>query len=215
MEAVSDAGAEGDAVLGTASPPAVDGLETFSRWLEQLPSDVTALCDTLVRAETPDALRRASADIVSHLHRSLELIPEGLEALGYVDHAFVARALARDAVSSHAEADAEAAAPELSRLASEADLVIDFLGADFGSFLEGVRRAHAAPAWRESADALLEDEERRASVLEEVRAWVRDYSAPALGRGEEGLLVLQSFMRTRVGRFRASGEVLEPGAGAG
>jgi len=178
-------------------------LEAFSRWLGGMPAEVGALCDVLERpaelaSEMPDACRVASAESLAHLVRSLDLIPDGVEALGYLENLFAFRAIMRGAVGTSPEA--AGADPTFARLASEADLVASFLGDDFARLLEASARAQERTRPGQSSRDLLDDAELRSAALMQVRAWAATYSAPELALTEAELIKLRSFMRVRLGR---------------
>src|SRR6187431_3781709 len=101
-------------------------LDAFPDWLRSLADDARALASVL-EAEGAAALQRRSAAALNYLFKSLDLIPDGLEDLGFIDDAFVLRAAA-EAVKLDSEADLSAdSTGTLTRLSSEAELVQEFL----------------------------------------------------------------------------------------
>src|ERR1700759_4244831 len=105
-------------------------LDAFPNWLRSLADDARALAGVLERAGAPNAERKACAAL-NYLFKSLDLIPDGLEDLGFIDDAFVLRAAA---LALKEEAAAELASDgtgALARLAQEAELVQEFLGAEY------------------------------------------------------------------------------------
>ena len=78
-------------------------LDSFPNWLRSLAEDARALGAVLEREGSGGAQRRAAAAL-NYLFKSLDLIPDGLEDLGFIDDAFVVRAAA-DAVKRESEAD--------------------------------------------------------------------------------------------------------------
>src|ERR1700722_3497175 len=107
-----------------SEPPAVDArfLEIFPAWLRSLGEDATALKD-LVGGDAPDGVRRYVAAGLNYIFKSLDLIPDGIDDIGYLDDAFVLRVAASLAV---AEAPASKAGA-LARLADDARAVKEFL----------------------------------------------------------------------------------------
>jgi hypothetical protein len=173
-------------------------LQTFSRWLEGMPAEVTALCEVLESTpETrgvPEECRRASAESLAHLIRSIELIPDGVEALGYLENLFAFRAIMREAA-----AGLDASADDTSRrLAAEAELVAGFLGDDFGRLREATQRAREHTRAGQRASDLLDDAERRRAAVERLKAWAGAYRAPELASTEAEALKLRSFLRVRL-----------------
>ncbi len=169
-------------------------LPTFAGWLGALGEDVLSLANLLSSPEAPEPFRLVSAQALESLLRAAELIPEGLENLGYLEQAFIFRLLARRAVSESPELGSEGRVP---RLAAEAEWVDAFIADDLAALSElaFVEARRGRPAGQ-----LLEDEEARAEVLREARAWVEGYRAPELGDGAEELVKLRAFFRTRLRR---------------
>lgn len=179
-----------------AVPSDATCLQTFSRWLEGMPAEVTALCDVLESAgsaRVPEECRRASAESLAHLMRSIELIPDGIEALGYLENLFAFRAIMRDASRGLDAADETSR-----RLAAEAEVVAGFLGEDFGRLREAAQKAREHVRAGLRASDLLDDAERRSAALAQLRAWARAYRTPELGRTEAEALKLRSFLRVRL-----------------
>ena len=75
-------------------------LDTFPNWLKSLGDDVSHVAVLLKDAELPDGARRAIAGAVNYLFKSLDLIPDGIEDLGFVDDAFVLRVACADALEA-------------------------------------------------------------------------------------------------------------------
>jgi hypothetical protein len=177
----------------------VSCLRTFSRWLEGMPAEVTALCDVLENApespSVPEECRRASAESLALLIRSIQLIPDGIEALGYLENLFAFRAIMRDAATG-----LDTPADDTSRrLAAEAELVAGFLGDDFGRLRQATRDAREHTRAGQRATDLLVDAERRSAAIAQLRAWARAYRAPELAPTEAEALKLRSFLRVRLG----------------
>ena len=160
--------------------------------------EALALGVLLERPELSEPLRQTSAEAINYLLRSLELIPAGVEDLGYLEVLFAFRALAQRVVQAHPGLATVDAGGRIGQLASEADRVREFLEADFPRLRELVEQPAATTAKGRSAADLLNDADARAAALEDLRAWVASYSAPEFGSGPEELVKLASFMRTRL-----------------
>src|SRR4051812_2398457 len=104
-------------------------LDTFPDWLRTLATDATELSQVLASASASDSTRRYVAGGLNYLFKSLDLIPDGIEDLGFLDDAFVLRVAAALAVAE--TPGAADGAPVLARLAADAALVSDLLGKDY------------------------------------------------------------------------------------
>jgi hypothetical protein len=103
-------------------------LPTFAGWLVAMGEDVLSLANLLESTEVAEPYRRVSAEALESLLRAAELIPEGLESLGYLEQAFVFRLLARRAAEGEQDGDAERESPADEGLAGGAPLGDEALG---------------------------------------------------------------------------------------
>src|SRR5690349_24953814 len=100
-------------------------LEAFPAWLKSLADDARKLAAVVDSPALPENARKGAATALNYLFKSLDLIPDGLEDLGFVDDAFVFRVAARGVAQGDAAADPSGV---LTRLAADAALVEEFLG---------------------------------------------------------------------------------------
>lgn len=173
-------------------------LDTFPEWLRQLGDDATQLASLLSTDSLPEVARRYVAGGLNYLFKSLDLIPDGIEDLGYLDDAFVLRVAAALAL-----ADAPAAAGSdprgvLARLGGEASLVAELLGADHARLETYVRGLTKGAARGRTVDEIVGDASVRAAFVSEVHAWAKSYEAPSFGRDEKNLVKLKSFLGARL-----------------
>jgi uncharacterized membrane protein YkvA (DUF1232 family) len=172
-------------------------LAAFPNWLRSLADDARALASVLEKEGSDGAQRRAAAAL-NYLFKSLDLIPDGLEDLGFVDDAFVMRATA-DAVKRESEqALAVDASGTLARLAEEAELVREFLGAEYARLAKYVSGLEQGSARGRSVNAILTDSALRADFVREVRQWAEGYVVPGFTRDERNLVKLRSFLLAKL-----------------
>jgi hypothetical protein len=175
-------------------------LPTFAGWLRTMGEDVLSLANLLESAEAPEPFRQVSAEALQYLLRAADLIPEGLEPLGYLEVAFAFRVLAERALLEHPELAEPGAEGRVPRLAADATLVAEFLGDDLPHFLQLALAPAASTRAGRAATDLLTDDELRGSALREAREWVELSGAPDLADGSEELVKIGSFFRTRLRR---------------
>jgi hypothetical protein len=207
--AVSPAAVLPAAVSPAAVSPAAEESEpgeasyraAFGGWLAGLGGQARELSRLLEREDGPEALRRFGAETLNQLLYAADLIPEGIEDLGYLETLFAFRVLAREACA--AEPDLPGADPggTLARLAAEAGLIQSFLGADeyvrLGAFVRDQRERRARGR---ATTELLESAEARAAAVGEAQSWADAYQPPSFGSGSHDLERLLSFLRTRLRR---------------
>ncbi len=167
-------------------------LEAFPEYLRRLGDDARALSVIVDEANTPEPVRRHAVLALNYLFKSLDLIPDGIEDLGFVDDAFVFRTAASFAKAEGGSAEA------ITRLASEAVLVKEFLGDDYARLEKYVRGLGSATARGRSVDDILKDAGCRRELTAEVRAWADSYSAPSFARDAKTLVKLKSFLSTKL-----------------
>jgi len=185
-----------------ASPPSeVSYRAAFPAWLGGLGSQVRELCALLGQDSAPEPVRRFAAETLNQLFYAADLVPEGVEALAYLECLFTFRVLARE--SREAQADLLWTDPggTLGRLAGEAELVQAFLGAEDYARLSAIVQAQRDRRSRGRSPAeLLEVPEARNVAVQEAESWAEGYRPLPFGSSSHDLVRLLSFLRTRVRR---------------
>ena len=172
-------------------------LDAFPDWLRSLADDARALAAVL-EGEGASVAQRRSAAALNYLFKSLDLIPDGLEDLGFIDDAFVMRAAA-EAIRLEAEAElAQDPTGTLARLSSEAELVQEFLGSEYGRLTKYVAGLEQGSARGRSVATLLSDESARADFVREVREWAESYVVPGFTRDQRNLVKLRAFLLAKL-----------------
>lgn len=174
-------------------------LDAFPGWLEALGSDVQQAAALGVSEAIGPSAARWLLSGVNYLFKSVELIPDGIEDLGYVDDAFVLReCVARALEAQHDLLDLDGSG-SLARLAQEAELVREFLGSEDAARLETY--VATLPSLRvrgRTADEILADEQLRADVDSEATGFADQYQVPSFAREQKNLIKLRSFMNTKL-----------------
>lgn len=168
-------------------------LDTFPEWLRTLAADALEMSE-LLGSDLPEDARRYVAGGLNYLFKSLDLIPDGIEDLGYLDDAFVLRVAANLA----SRAPGAAARPVIARLAAETALIAELLGKDHARLERYVIGLKQGAARGRTVDEILGDEQARSSFLMELQAWVSGYEAPSFSRDEKNLIKLQSFLGAKL-----------------
>ncbi len=167
-------------------------LSAFAAWLVSLGDDTRAVADVVADASVPAAVRKPLAGSLNYLFKSLDLIDDGIEGLGFMDDAFVLRVAA-------ASAAAQGSLPDtLAALAEDAKLVTEFLG-DLSPRLEKFVAGLGKGVVRgRSVEAILEEVSVREEMLGDVRGWASRYAAPKFLMDEQSLVKLRSFLSAKL-----------------
>lgn len=168
-------------------------LEAFPGWLKSLAEDAQKLAGLLEQGDTSPAAQRGAISALNYLFKSLDLIPDGLEDLGFIDDAFVLRV----AAAQVAEAERDSGGV-LSRLAQDAELISEFLGADYERLERYVEKLGSGSARGRSVAQIAEDAAVRAEFVREVLQWATGYTSPSFARDTRSLVKLKSFLGTRL-----------------
>ncbi len=172
-------------------------LDTFPEWLRTLATDASDLAQVLTAKETPESVRRYIAGGLNYLFKSLDLIPDGIEDLGFLDDAFVLRVASALALVEAPAIKEEH--PVISRLGSDARLIAELLGTkDYARLEAYVKTLRGGAARGRSVDEILSDEHARAAFLHEVTGWASSYATPSFTRDEKNLVKLQSFLSAKL-----------------
>lgn len=168
-------------------------LDIFPTWLRGLGEDAGALGSLVAEGGSADVQRHLVAGL-NYIFKSLDLIPDGIDDLGYCDDAFVIRVGAALAC----EADAGARTGIVGRLAEEAKEVESFLGEDYArlvAYVEGLRKGAARGR---TVEDIVSDEGVRSAFAHEVMAWAKDYQVPSFSRDVKTLVKLKAFLGAKL-----------------
>ncbi len=172
-------------------------LDTFAGWLRSLGEDAEKLGTLLEGEGVSQGAREAIAGGLNYLFKSLDLIPDGIDDIGYLDDAFVLRVAADLAASADGETDA-ARLKTVSGLANDCDLLREFLGKDYvrlESYVKGLRKGAARGR---SVGDILGDDGVRGDFLSDVRGFAKTYEAPGFSREEKNLIKLKAFFDAKL-----------------
>ncbi|MBX3198448.1 MAG: DUF1232 domain-containing protein [Labilithrix sp.] len=168
-------------------------LDVFPDWLRTLGEDARALGD-VVTARSDDEVARFVASGLNYIFKSLDLIPDGIDDLGFCDDAFVIR------VASALACDADGAAREgvLGRLAEEAKQVEEFLEEDYPRLVTYVTGLRKGAARGRTVEDIVTDASVRSAFVHEVNAWSKEYQVPAFTRDVKTLIKLKAFLSAKL-----------------
>ncbi len=173
-------------------------LDLFSSWLRTLGDDAEALGELVSNEQLPVEARQAIAGGVNYLFKSLDLIPDGIDDIGYLDDAFVLRVSAAEASSELESAGTPVNVAALSRLAEENEVVREFLEKDHNrlqAYVSGLRKG--AARGRSAAD-VVQDPSTQEDFLSDLRGFARSYEAPGFSRESKNLIKLRAFFDAKL-----------------
>ena len=179
-------------------------LEVFPQWLRSLGEDAAAVGSALASSAGNDDATRSLVSGLNYIFKSLDLIPDGIDDLGFLDDAFVLRvacALATSAAGGAPAKDADAKDSKRSvveRLSDDARAVKDFLGADYPRLETYVNGLKKGAARGRTVEEIVTDASVREQFLQEVRAWSGSYQVPGFTRDQKTLVKLKAFLNAKL-----------------
>ncbi len=182
---------------GTMDDTSREALNALPDWLRSLAEDLTAVAALLKDAQLSEELRLWAAGAVGYVFKSVDLIPDGIDDLGYLDDAFVLRVAAARALED-SPTDQAATLPILSQLADGATLVKRLLGSDYARLEDFVSGLRIAVVRGKSPSDIVQDGVLAAQVCDEVAGFARSYLAPPFAQDERTLIKLKSFLSAKL-----------------
>lgn len=167
-------------------------LEAFAAWLSHLGEDAEQLSLVLTAEDAPKVARQAIAGGLNYLFKSLDLIPDGIDDIGYLDDAFVLRVAAAHAQAQQAEQEA------VVRLAKEAELVRSFLGDNYARLDGYVSGLRTGAARGRTVQEILASEKTLEDFLGDVRGFAGSYQSPKFTRDPKSLIKLRAFFDAKL-----------------
>jgi uncharacterized membrane protein YkvA (DUF1232 family) len=173
-------------------------LDTFPAWLRSLGDDSEAMASCLEESSLTRPAREALAGGLNYLFKSLDLIPDGIDDIGYLDDAFVLR-LASELAAREDLSDLPAEKLRgINRLAEEAETIRGFLGQDYPRLEGYVKSLRKGAARGRAVDDILDDPGVREEFLNDVRSFTRSYQPPSFGREQKNLIKLKAFFDAKL-----------------
>jgi len=169
-------------------------LEVFPSFLRTLGDDAAAL-GVVAGSDAPESVRRYVVAGLNYIFKSLDLIPDGIDDLGFLDDAFVLRVAAELAAKESPEAGAT---EPLARLVSDAAQVQAFLGDVYPRLEAYVKSLLKGAARGRTVDDVIGDAPTRETFQHEVAAWAKDYQVPSFSRDVKTLIKLKAFLNAKL-----------------
>lgn len=170
-------------------------LDAFPAWLKGLAADARKLAELVEHDGATESVRRAAASSLNYLFKSLDLIPDGLEDIGFLDDAFVFRVAAVRVPEGDVGDDPSGI---ITRLRAETTLIQEFLGEVYPRLDAYVAELEKAKVRGRSVGEILSDSDVRAEFVREARAWADGYQPPSFLRDDKNLVKLRSFLSAKL-----------------
>ena len=173
-------------------------LEIFPHWLSGLAEDVR----TIQSALAGDLNREVKATLtggVNYLFKSLDLVPDGIDDIGYLDDAFVLRMASRRACNQGIEPLSEEIRAKLGRMSMDVDTIRELLGDDLHVRFEKYTDALANGSARgRTVEEILDEADMASEFNAELSDFISSYDDPGFTADEKNIIKLKAFMEARL-----------------
>lgn len=172
-------------------------LETFPGWLRNLGQEAEEL-GALLNFELPSDAQELVAGGLNYLFKSLDLIPDGIDDIGYLDDAFVLRVASELATREDLSGVSAEDSRIVQQLANDCELIREFLADDYPrleSYVTGLKRG--AARGRSVTDILSESSVKN-EFLGDLRAFAKAYESPSFAQEEKNLIKLRAFFDAKL-----------------
>lgn len=153
-------------------------IAALAKWALDWRKDVEALQRALAADEAVPSVRRYAAAALNYVVSKMDLVPDWEPAVGLFDDLMILRVCAAQALESIGADDGDggldaATSADLGRLANQADLVREFLGAELHDKLRAYCEEQTRAGVRgRTPEQLMTDAKARAQLFAEVDAQV-------------------------------------------
>ena len=132
------------------------------------------------------------------MFKSIDLVPDGTDDIGYLDDALVLRIAADLAIRESTDGVSADGLKALNALAGDADTIKAFLGDDFARLEAYVSNLRKGAARGRSVADILSDETTRKDFLSDVSGFSKSYQPPSFSREDKNLVRLRAFLDAKL-----------------
>jgi uncharacterized membrane protein YkvA (DUF1232 family) len=174
-------------------------LDAFPKWLRSLGDDVEVAAKAVESDKLDTEARRYLIGGINYLFKSLDLIPDGIDDIGYLDDAFVLRLAAKTALDCEIGAIDPEILRKLGKMANDSELIEEFLGDSlFDRFDTYVRHLSKGASRGRTVDELIENPLVFREFLAEARTFIKEYNSPGFANDAKNLIKLKAFFDAKL-----------------
>jgi len=176
-------------------------LDTLESWLKSLPDDIKVFSDILSDERASASDRKTAAGIINYLFKSVDLIPDGIDDIGYMDDVLTLRigaGLIEPRELERANADL---AERIRAFKEDIPVIREILGEDiFERFLKYTGFLPENSSRGRSAAEIVSRPDKLSDTRMEVHTFCKEFKTPDFEKNERTLTKLRSFLDTRLPR---------------
>lgn len=176
-------------------------LDTFPSWLRSLGEDVEAVLAAAESEGLDEDTKQQLIAGVNYLFKSLDLIPDGIDDIGYLDDAFVLRVASSLVVGPAIEPAGDDKVAAVAALAEQTALVKEFLGEEnYERLVRYTKDLRQSSARGRPVTEIVENGDIWREFASEVRNFAKSYESPSFTREEKNLIKLRAFFDAKLPR---------------
>lgn len=176
-------------------------LDSFGGWISLLADDISVMMEVVKNDSLDRSAREAAAGGINYLFKSLDLIPDGIDDIGYLDDAFTVRVSAKFVLDAGTDGLGDDAKKRLEELVQEGELIQGLLGDELYARFEGyVKGLRLGAARGRMVTEIIEDASNLTEFEAEVKQFCKDYTAPEFHKDEKNLIKLTAFFDAKLPR---------------
>jgi uncharacterized membrane protein YkvA (DUF1232 family) len=174
-------------------------LDAFPTWLAEFGRDLSTVLAAVKTEGLDDSSFRFMTGGINYVFKSLDLVPDGIDDIGYLDDAFVLRLSIKAALESGKGALDDDSFSKLKNLADGCALVEEFTGKSIFERLEKYTRNLAKGAARgRTVDDILERKKAFEDFCTDSVNFIGEYNSPKFLRDEKNLIKLKAFLDAKL-----------------
>ncbi|MFH1435445.1 MAG: hypothetical protein ABIJ56_06985 [Pseudomonadota bacterium] len=177
----------------------MDNIDLVQEWLTGMADDIQGFVKLMEDDRFPAETRQKAAGVVNYLFKSIDLIPDGIDDIGFLDDVMTMRLCASGLdVGAIEPLDVELAS-KLKALGEDSSKIREILGEDihrrFSRYVAGLS---AGSARGRSAGEIVSLPDKLREVQMEANNFCKEYIAPQVEKSDRTLIKLKSFLDTRL-----------------
>lgn len=174
-------------------------LDIFPHWLANLGDDILVLLRAAEATELPLEARQSLVGGMNYVFKSLDLVPDGIDEIGYLDDAFVVRVAAAHAARENLGALCGETLAAVEKLAADAETVQEFLGGPLHKRFDAyvARLARSAARGRAVQDVCATEDVFK-EFAADVRSFSKGYQKPSFSKDRRSLIKLRAFFEAKL-----------------
>lgn len=174
-------------------------LEIFPTWLGSLADDIRYYLSLIEDLSLNQDFKERLISGVNYIFKSMDLIPDGIDDIGYLDDCFVIRIVAYNIVEEKKDSLTEEKYSNLKKLHQECQIIQEFLGENLwkrlSNYVAGLKDFSVRGR---TPEEVLTDQNNYNQFESEVNAFINSYNKPSFERSEKTLIKFTAFMDAKL-----------------